>query len=83
MCEFFASFNLTYCCCACVCQSSVIMFYFRRYISSRPRGFLLVSFQATKLNKKEIKRKNFFEKLNNENEQNENKMKTKWKQKRK
>ena len=29
---------------SCLCQFSAIMVYFRRYVSSRPRGFLLISF---------------------------------------
>ena len=50
--------------------------------SSRPRGFLLVSFWKTRLNEKKIKwKKKLQEKWSNGNERNANKMKTKWKQK--
>ena len=35
LCGFCASFNVTYYCCACACQSSVIMIYFSLYVSSR------------------------------------------------
>ena len=46
-------------------------------ISSRPRGFYLVSFQKAKWNEK----KNYKKKIRNENEQYENKMNINWKQK--
>ena len=46
-----------------------IMVCFMHYVSSRPGGFHLVSFQKTK------KEKNIQEKLRNENEQDENKLK--------
>ena len=49
---FFASFNLTFRCCACASQSSAIVGYFRRYVSSQPRGFLLDSFQMKMKRKK-------------------------------
>lgn len=52
----FPSFNLTYCCCACVYKSSVIMVYFMHCVS-RPRGFHCVLFQKTKWNKKMDTRK--------------------------
>ena len=53
------------------------MVYFRRYVSSRPRSFHLVSFQKTKRNEKKIKKKKLYEKIRNENEQDESKMKRK------
>ena len=84
ICEFFASFNLTYCCCVCVCQfSSAIMVYFRRCVSSRPRAFLLVFIsKKTKwndMNKNAQKKTRLSEKLGNEN--NENKKIEQWKNK--
>ena len=61
ICEFFASFNLTCFCCACVCQSSVILDYFKRYASSRQRGFHFVLYQknAMKWRKIWMKKKNY------------------------
>ena len=49
-----------------------MMVYFRHYVSSRPGGFHLVSFQETKRNeKKKKKRQNIMKKIIHENEQNE------------
>ena len=39
ICEFFASRNLKYCCCACVSHFSAIISYFRCYISPQQCGF--------------------------------------------
>ena len=51
------------------------MVYFRRYASSRPRGFLLVSFQKMKQNEKKGKKESY-----KKNQVMEMKIKTKLKQ---
>ena len=85
ICEFFASFNLTCFCCACVCQSSVILDYFKRYASSRQRGFHFVLYQknAMKWRKIWMKKKKTIRKIKpwkwtkwKENEDKMNKIKS-------
>ena len=66
--DFLALFNLTYCCSTSVCQSSTIMFYFKRYVSSQLRGFHLVLFQKMNEIKKDERKKDL------ENESNEKNM---------
>ena len=60
------------------------MVYFRRYVSSQPRGFHLVSFQETKRNEKKKQNKRINEKKTKNYKKHQlmkmNKMKSKVKQ---